>query len=817
MARKIDLGGTWSLRSAELERDLEATVPGHVQQDLWRAGVKPDPLVGLNARSYAELEGSDWWYRTEFTLPEGGRRHELVFEGLDTYADVSLNGKYLGHADNAHLRYVFDITDVVTSGANVLVVRVDDGTREAAARPIDEYLGIGLPDERNGRMWVRKPQYVWEWDWAPRLMTAGIWRPVFIQSFEGVALRGATVVRDRVEGEAHHLTVRVDASWFGPEPGEGDLIVRLRGAEAAARVWLLPGANTLEIAVRVDGPELWWPAPYGEPALYDVAVELATPDGDDTLAFRHGFRTVDIERLPDGDRETFTIRVNDTPIFCKGAGWQPPEALFGCVSEAKLRDVLELAAAANFNMIRVWGGGVYESDLFYNLCDELGLLVWQDFMFASCYYPESPAFLATIETEATQAIERLRNHPSIAVWCGNNENQWHHQRVNGNMPDAVHHGLVIYDELLPRLCSAHDPSRPYWPSSPHGGDTPNSEAAGDRHVWDYQFFRAAPDRPAFEDYALDESSFVSEFGFLGPSSMPTLRHALETEAPEPGSDVWRFHDNLFEDGYLEETIHRHWTRESLPVADRVALGQLLQGEALAFAATHWRSRKFSTGGVVTWGYLDCWPTVTSWSVLDYFARPRAGYYALKRSFAPVAVALRRAGAGFEVVVASDLPEACECALELGTVDLATNRVVAQTQAVEVAANTAIVLPIAMPADARHIPTAAIAFARLSREGAPISAARATLVDFEFGRLALPEPVVAVERDGQSLELRASTYVFGLHVETEDGDTRFDDNWFDLVPGETRRIEADRAWRSGAVYAFANARVDARRRRIATLQ
>jgi beta-mannosidase len=833
-APTYDLGGTWELMGANpdtsseawrlgrFEAQLPAAVPGHVQHDLWRAGLMPDPLIGLNARSYAELEGRDWWYRKIFVSARApGGVQELVFEGLDAYADVWVNGRHLGRTDNAHLRYRFDVSDVLTMGTNVLVVRVDDGTREAARRPIEKYLGIGLPDERNGRMWIRKPQYVWEWDWAPRLLTAGIWRPVLLRSYHALAIRDASVAGVTIEGELHRVAVRLDLSWFGAEPGEAEVMVRFSRANktypATERVTLSPGENAIEIEVQVEAPELWWPAPYGEPALYEVTAEVASDEGSDAVAFRHGFRTVDIERIASGDRETFTIRVNETPIFCKGAGWQPPEALFGVVAEAKLRDVLQLAADADFNMIRVWGGGVYESELFYDLCDELGILVWQDFMFASCYYPESPAFLETIEVEATQAIERLRKHASVAVWCGNNENQWHHERVNGEVAGVVHHGVVIYNELLPRLCAALDPSRPYWPSSPYGGETPNSDLVGDRHVWDYQFFRPAADRPAFEDYALDESSFVSEFGFLGPSALPTIQRALQTDAPDPVSEAWRFHDNLFEDGYLEETISRHWTREAIPVEDQVALGQLLQAEALAFATTHWRSRKFSTSGVVMWGYLDCWPTATSWSVLDYHARPRAGYYGLKRSFAPLLVALRRAGTAFDVIVVNDLPETCSCTLEVGTVDLATSRVGARTQVIEVAANAAAVIEtLAMPAAARQAPAGTIAYARLWRDSSLVGVARGALIDSEFGRLALPEPVLSVERDGRALKLQARTYVFGLHIETDDADARFDDNWFDLVPGETRRIEADRDWRTAAVYAFADARVDPRRRLLRTL-
>lgn len=814
---RLSLDGEWVARMCEpgvgeakgwqdggFERELTALIPGQLQNDLVREAMMPDFNYAENAKEFRRLEGKDWWLARSFELAETTNRSELYFGGIDTEADAWLNGVYLGHHSSAHLSWTIDSTEAVRPGENTLVVRVDDGSRWAEGRETGRY--TGLDDEMmagsESRMWVRKPQYVWRWDWSPRLLTCGIWRSIELRGYQAVALRDVCMASTLHEGGSATVEAGVELEWFGPA-AQIELSVSLhKGGEshrATASVAVEPGRQSTTLVLELEEPQLWWPAPLGEPALYECSVTVAGPGGSDRSDFRYGLRTIELTRPGLGEEgEGFTFLVNGVPIFCKGSCWNPPEHLFGCVSDAKLRTLIGMAATAGMNLIRVWGGGTFESDLFYDLCDEYGIMVWQDFPFACAYYPDDDEeFCAGIRDEAEDAIRRLRNHPSLTVWCGNNENEWLHELATdpdnpfGLVAAPEFYGGRLYHEVLPAVCAELDPGRPYIPSTPTSGPDqfPNAASSGCRHAWDYQFMRSPADRIYFEDIELDRSKFVSEFGFLGPSDTASLRRFLPDRELMPGSPAWSFHDNYFEEGTTGAAISRYWCDStSLKVDDYVALGQMFQGIAFGNAVRSWRRRKFLTSGAVSWGFVDCWGTSTSWSLVDYYARPRAAFFHAKRAFEPLQVSLERNVDRFSVWVVNDFVACQEGTLEVGFKDLVGSHDLALDRLDFCAPpnSATLALELECPPEVRLDPARFVAHCHFAVEEHIVSRAHASLVGYQFNRLRLQEPSVTVDRDGQLLEIRAHSYTFQFHVSAP-GNAIPDDNWFDLLPGERRTI------------------------------
>jgi beta-mannosidase len=836
--RSQSLDGDWAARTCEpgegesagwqrdgFEPQLTATVPGHLQADLIREGLEPDFNFAENARLFRAREGKDWWLSREFEVESPSQRSELCFEGVDVDADAWLNGVHLGHHEDAHVSWAVDVTAALRAGMNRLVVRLDDGTRRAAGCEHERYAGLeeDLFEEHGPRMWVRKPQYVWRWDWAPRLLTCGIWRSVELRGHDAVALRdvslrtrlgddGTATVEASCEVECFEASCEVECF----EASEGRVELRLsRGADSYLASAPLPpeaGLQRLPLTLEIADPELWWPAPHGEPALYECRAVVEVGSHSSRRDFRYGLRTIELEQRDLGvEGRSFTLLVNGRRIFCKGTNWQPPEHLYGCVEDEKVRRLIDLAAAANMNILRVNGCGTYESDRFYELCDERGILVWQDFPFTCSYYPDDDeGFCEQVRAEAEIAIRRLRNHASLAIWCGSNEIEWEHAWAQdpdnpiGVEPAPRLYGERIFRGLLPELCQRLDPDRPYISGTPwsDGDEFPNSNASGCRHVWDYQIVREPADRVHFGDIELDVSKFVSEFGYLGPSELASLERFLPADQLEPGSASWQFHDNVFEDGVTRAAIERHWSgAETIELADHLALGQLFQAEGMGTAIRHWRRRMFETSGAISWGYVDSWGTTTSWSLVDYYGRPRAAYFHAKRAFEPLHVSLRRDGDALAAWVVNDRPSTEEATLELGWVDLPASQLLATTLPVTAAANSAAVAaPLELPEAARWSPERFIPYARLRVGEEVVSRARATLVGFDYNRLRLPAPRVSAVRRGETIELEAESYVFGLHLSARGPETP-SDNWFDMLPGEVRTIDFAQSPEGGEISAW----------------
>ncbi len=809
--QRIDLNGIWSLRycdPGEGERlgwpegagDKEfvaARVPGDVHVDLSEAGVIGEPLYGSNAQDCAWMEGKDWWYAREFEVPSSSlsERVELHFAGLDTTADVWVNGRHVGAHDNMFVPVILDVTGVVREGRNLVVVRVDAGLRAAEGRPVGKYGAMGTSASDTPRMWIRKAQFTFRWDWAPRLLTCGIWRGVELRSYERVALRDVCLQTSlRPDGEARvEALLEVENLSDFETPTQASVLLSGRGEYIAElQATLQPGLQTLTAEIDVPEPALWWPAPLGEPNLYDCRV-VVMADGQilSQESFRYGLREVELiqEPLPE-EGESFTVAVNGHKVYCKGADWVPADSLMARVSPAKYRELVRLASEANFNMFRVWGGGVYEDPYFYQLCDEFGILVWQDFMYACSYYPDDdPGFVAGARRESELVVRRLRNHACIALWCGNNENQWIHYRVGqtGTAADRCY-GEVIYDEVLPEVCARLDPTRPYWPSSPYGGQDPNSEELGNRHAWEVNIINPVlEDQVNYENYAADRGKFISEFGILAPPVLETLQGYLPPTELHRGSPAWEFHNNEFEKGTIQTALEKYWRpTEELGLPEYALYAQLIQAEALKFALEHWRRRKFATGGTLFWMYSDCWGAI-GWTIVDYYLRKKASYYFVRRAFEPILASIQQEDNRLNFWLSNDTLQDTEGTLEYGLVNLRTSETRKQTAEAKVSANSSVQVA---ELNISHLTPDEMgrwaAYCRFIAGGQVVSRNRWFLTGFYLNAIDMPKAHLTQQLDGEMLVLKADAFVWQVQIATP-GDVEAEDNHFDLLPNEERRI------------------------------
>ena len=618
-----ELPTEWSPAGAS---PVPATVPGEVYGDLLAAELIPDPFDGDNEHRLHWIGRTDWSYRTSFTFEPGTeQRHDLVFAGLDTLATVLLNGTEVGTTANMHRSYRFDVTDVLRAGENVLEVRFEAAVSGAERRSA----GLGLRPHTNVHPYnaIRKMAAAYGWDWGPDLAGAGIWKSVGIESWSGVRL-GTVRPLALVEGAAGRLEAHVELEWSAEaEPAEIAATIAGQTVTATAD----PGQAEMVLELTIPDVELWWPIGYGPQTRYDVTVEV----GGQTYDAAVGFRTAELSITPDEHGNAFTIQVNGVPVYVKGYNWIPDDALLTRLTPDSYRTSITQAVEGGANLLRVWGGGIFESDDFYDVCDELGILVWQDFLFACAAYAEEDPLRSEVIAEAREAVARLSSRPSLVVWNGNNENIWGYVewRWRERLGDLTW-GDGYYSEILPAIVAELDPRTPYSPGSPYSYAKyhhPNDFRSGTMHIWDvwnqidYSHYRDYPAR------------FVSEFGFQGPPAWSTLFSVVHDQPADPYGTQMLVHQKANEGNVkLQRGLGDHlpmWGTD--PVAemdDWHWLTSLNQARAVAFGIEHLRSYYPRNRGTIVWQINDNWPVI-SWASVDYANHRKPLWHSVKRSYA----------------------------------------------------------------------------------------------------------------------------------------------------------------------------------------
>jgi beta-mannosidase len=635
----------WALSGGDVD-SVAATVPGCVHTDLLAAGLIDDPYLDENEKKLAWIGRTDWVYETVFEHERGTGRTDLVCAGLDTVATVVLNGIELGRTANQHRGYRFDVRDVLHDGENQL--RVHFASAYSYAEAQRDRLGDrpnAYPEPFN---FIRKMACNFGWDWGPTLVTAGIWQEIGLQSWS-VARLAEVRPQVTVADGAGTVEVRVRVERENPGP------VTLTATIAGRCVELRTEDDEAVLSLTVEDPGLWWPRGYGDQPLYDLDVALTGPDGQelDSWSRRVGFRSVRVDTTPDTDGSAFTLLVNDVPVFVRGVNWIPDDVFANRVTRERLAARFAQAIDANVNYLRIWGGGRYESEDFYDLADELGLMVGQDFLFACAAYPEEEPFATELAAEAREQVVRLASRPSLMMWTGNNENIWGHEDWDWKpaLGDKSW-GAGYYFDVLPGIVAAEDPSRPYWPGSPYSGRDdrhPNDPAYGTMHIWDVW---NTDDYTKYREY---RPRFVAEFGYQAPPAYATLRRAIADEPLAHDSPGMRAHQKAADgDAKLRRGLDAH-----LPAPrdfdDWHYLTQLNQARALSLGIEHFRSLRPYCMGTIMWQLNDCWP-VTSWAAVDGDGRKKPLWYALRRSFAPRLLTVQPRDGGPALVAVNDSVE-----------------------------------------------------------------------------------------------------------------------------------------------------------------
>lgn len=641
---------------------VPATVPGCVHTDLLAAGRIPDPYLDDNEVALRWIGHTDWVYETAFDWAGTDEpRVDLVCAGLDTVATVTLNGVELGSTANMHRGYRFDARLLLQSGINRLRVRFDSAYRYAEA--LREELGDRPGAYSDPFNFIRKMACNFGWDWGPNVVTAGIWQPIGLQAWD-VARLARVRPLVTVDGTTGRVEVHVDVERESEEP----LTVSAAVAGSRAEAVIEPGQRTAVVSLTVRDPELWWPRGYGDQArhLLDVTLRSAGGTGGgpagqgggkgkllDVWQRRVGFRSVRLDTAPDAHGAPFTVVVNDVPVFARGVNWIPDDTFLTRVSRERYAERLGQACDANINFLRIWGGGRYESDDFYDLADELGLLVGQDFLFSCAAYPEEEPIGAEVVAEAREQVVRLSSHPSLVLWCGNNENIWGWH--DWGWPEKLQGrtwGAGYYLGVLPAIVAELDPTRPYWPGSPYSGRDdlhPNDPAHGSMHIWDVWNER---DYVHYRDY---RPRFVAEFGYQGPPVYATLRRAISDDPLAHDSPGMLHHQKAIDgDVKLQRGLDAH-----LPPPrdfdDWHYLTQVNQARAVTLGLEHFRSLRPLCMGAVVWQLNDCWP-VTSWSAVDGDGRRKPLWYALRRAYADRLLTVQPRDGDLALVAVNDSAE-----------------------------------------------------------------------------------------------------------------------------------------------------------------
>ncbi|WEL20141.1 glycoside hydrolase family 2 protein [Halorhabdus sp. BNX81] len=822
--QKIPLNGRWQFRAQDDDAWLDGTVPGGVYTDLLENGEIDDPFYADNELDVQWVGKTDWEYRRTVDVdPEflDEDRVRLQCEGLDTVATVLVNGEVVGESSNMHVGHEFDVAEALEPGTNEITVQfrspVEYGIEQMAAHPY-EIPHTHYPVEQPGRPFVRKAQCHYGWDWGPVLPTMGIYRDISLIAYSSPRLTYTKTAQDHT-GSGIDVTVRVGID--APAAGEYELAASVADGSVTETVALTDGQQEVPLTLSVEDVELWWPNGYGDQPLYELAVTVRDGETEQTVTDRVGFRDLDLVVDPDEDGTAFYFEVNDTPIYAKGANTIPVAPMYGDVTPDRYEHLLRSAADANMNMLRVWGGGYYESEDFYDRCDEQGILVWQDFMFACSLYPATEAFLASVEDEVRYQVRRLATHPSIALWCGNNENE---EALHNWFADHDAHAEhvtdyeALYTETIGATVREEDPSRTYWPGSPSSGpdaEDPYTFEKGDIHYWAV-WHEGQP----FENYYTTEPRFVSEFGYQSFPSIESLETVLDPGDFNPTAPMMEHHQRNPGGNATILTRLASYFRVPFDFADFVYLSQLLQAEAMTTAIEYWRRRKPTTMGTLYWQLNDLWP-VASWASIEYDGKWKAQQYAARRQYAPVLLSFHPefdADTGGDNAQAdsdreewgeitaqtlwltSDKPRPLSGTIDLRVVTFDGDVIEERTIDVDIASqeSTAIETIDRDDLPAGVDPSAIMVRAEFDGSGDSLSTehdvpgdtfpAEAFFADYKA--LDLPETDVTWEIDGTAVTLTSERAA--LFVELDVGDLRgsFSDNYIHLAPGEHRTITFD---------------------------
>ena len=783
----VDLAGEWRLTSPGSDHDLSMPIPGDVHSALHAAELIPEPYFGRNEEVVQWVAERDWVIERRFLLDDAEGDWYLDIDYLDTVATVFVNDVAVLQADNCFRRYRPDVSKALRTGENTIRIVLHSSVTAGAGlqkkQPFYVPYHSGNSPIPNGNM-LRKPQCHFGWDWNIAVAPLGLYGTIALKKLDTARIEH--VVTRQVHNGDGSVDLHVTATFFAKAAGIVPLYVSLGSERVRLDCGVSAGETSVTHVFHVEKPRLWWPAGSGEQALYALSVAIPS----ETVTRQIGLRTVELITDKDEAGSRFALKVNGREIFCRGANWIPADALFSRSSPVLTEDLLQSAADANMNMIRVWGGGFYEHDWFYDICDRLGLMVWQDFMFACNLYPSTGDFLDNVALEVDYQVKRLATHPSIALWCGDNELVGALTWFDESRNDRDRY-LVSYDRLNRTIEVAMKKAAPdaiWWPSSPASGyldfgDAWHADGSGDMHYWSVWH-----ENKSFDNYRSVKPRFCSEFGFQSYTSLPVIKTYADAKDMNVASPVMELHQkNLGGNERIAGTMFRYF-RFPKDFANFVYLSQIQQGLAIKTAVEYWRSLKPHCMGTIYWQLNDTWP-VASWSSLDYGGRWKAMHYLVRRFFQPVAVAAIPSADGKRInfSLVNDTTADVDVEISVSLLTLSGERrplTTAKAACTPDAAVTALTLDRAsIPEDcllAWHFK----ASNGMEGEGHYV---HGTYKALELRPAGLTVATEKVERDG-TVEINVTAKGLALFVMIESElDGRYSDNAFDLAAGESRRI------------------------------
>ena len=786
----------WQMRQAGWEEFLPASVPGSVYHDLMQNGKMDDPFWRDNFPKALKRMDHDYEYKTEFAADKALLKSDAVllrFEGIDTVADVFLNGEKLGHTENMHRTFEFEVKDLLKEEGNELRVLLHSPTRFIK----EEYkhnVADGSEEAMVGFANLRKTHCMFGWDWGPRLPDAGLWRPVKLLGIEKARVDSVYVTQKHEDGKVT-LHFDVDADVYDREAlmGYTVLITDPDGKETLCK------GSPEEIVI--ERPQLWWPNGFGAQPLYTVEVRLyAGGKQVDAWKKRIGLRTLTMHIEKDAYGESFAHEVNGVQVFAMGADYIPEDSIFPRINEARTRELLRQCKEAHFNTIRVWGGGYYPDDWFYDACDEMGLMVWQDFLFACAVYNLTDEFEDNIRAEFADNIKRLRHHASLALWCGNNEMEMFVERgLWVKTPIQKSDYVKMYEYILPKVLKELDPQTFYWPASPSSGggfDDPNGFDRGDVHYWDVWHGNVP-----FTDYRRYYFRYLSEFGFQSFPSVETVKTFALPEDCNPFSYVMEKHQrNNAANGKIMNYLYQTYLYPTSFDAF-VYASQLLQADAIRYGVEHFRRNRGRCMGAVYWQLNDCWPVI-SWASIDYCGRWKALHYAAKRFFRPLTLSCAEEGLltqnpninferyeyeenalkkGMRLCVENEtmLSHTVEVTWQLRRADASVIRQGRETVTVEPLSSKWLEYEDFADADTFGD---YIAY-QMTENGAPAASGTALFCAPKHFRFA--DPQLALRVEGDEIVVTAAAYARSVQILNADDTLKLSDNFFDMNAGETR--------------------------------
>jgi beta-mannosidase len=807
-----ELNRNWEFREAGKGQWLPASVPGTVHTDLLKNNLIEDPFYRLNELDLQWIDKAAWEYRCYFDLNEQLKEYdnqEIVFEGLDTYAEIFLNDSLILETDNMFRTWRVECADFFKTGRNELRILFKSPTLESLARM--ETYGLALPagndqSERGGMEdkrvspFVRKAPYHFGWDWGPRLVTSGVWRPVRLEAWDDCRISNVEYVLTDLDSASASYTAVIQT--IATESCRVPVRIYADGQLAASsEIRIRKGEHASELKFGIKSPELWWPNGSGDQKLYAVKIELGAEDHViDLREGKIGIRTLRLVRDPDpeGTGESFYFEVNGRPVFAKGANYIPNDVFLTRVSPADYEFMIRSAAEANMNMLRVWGGGIYENDLFYDLCDRYGIMVWQDFMFSCSMYPGNEQFLESVRLEAVDNVIRLRNHPCMALWCGNNEIEiawaeweenrgwgWKEQYKPEDRAKIYRAYDTLFHHILKEAALEHNNGVPYWHSSPSAGFkklASHTNPSGDMHYWGV-WHGLEP----LSDFRKYRARFMSEYGFQSfPEFNSVKRYTLpedwDIESPVMASHQRSGIGNLRIRQYMEADykVPAHFEKF-------LYTGQLLQAEAIRMAIEAHRSEMPYCMGTLYWQLNDCWP-VASWSGIDYYKRWKALHYFVREAFEPVIVSVVQDSNRITGRIISDRLEQITGELRIRLMDFSGKELKNESIPVEILPNSSAVFFDKPVADylKDYSPMSVVLVVELYAGGSLLDRCLFYFVKPKDMKLSDPGLKTDISEDaGQYIVTLSATHLAkNVFLSAEGFDGQFSENYFDLLPGKT---------------------------------